>query len=737
MNLDRLNENQREAVLYLEGPLLILAGAGSGKTSTMTHRIVHMLESGISKYNILAVTFTNKAATEMRDRVESLVGSCNGMWILTFHAMGLRMLRRDAHLLGYGQNFVVYDTQDQKTIIKNIIKDFNINDKDFPVNYLISVISKAKEQSKSPDALKAEDPDNYRTEVIFNVYREYKDRLRKNNAMDFDDLLLNTLKLLEKNEDILIKYQDRFKYVMVDEYQDTNFLQYRIIKLLSENHQNLCVVGDDDQCIYEWRGADIRNILDFEKDFPDAKTIKLEQNYRSKGNILAGAHSVIENNVGRKKKKLWTDKEDGHKITYYRSDTEKDEARYIVQEIDFLRGNYDSLSQFAILYRTNAQSRVFEQAFAERRIPYRILSGMRYYDRKEIKDLMAYMRLVINPKDELALIRVINQPKRGVGAKTIETLQGFAKAYDISILEALEREDILSSLSAKARPVVREMVTVLKLCREEEENLRVSDIYDELLMKTGYMKSLEETNTPEAESRIENLMEFKTVIGDYEKEVENPNLAEFMEKITLMAEVDNHDDNVEAVVLMTMHSSKGLEFPVVFLPGMEDGLFPGHRALDNIEGLEEERRLCYVGMTRAKERLFLTSAETRTLYGRTDYTRESQFLRELDPKLLEGDGVYRTKKDETIGVYTGSKDGYNSKVEKKPFDLLSYATQSTKSNVSSGKIKGDSFKVGDKVKHTKFGSGLVVEEDEKTISVMFDSVGKKRLGKGILHLSRD
>lgn len=750
MNLDKFNKPQKEAVKLLEGPLLILAGAGSGKTSTMTGRIAYMIEQGISRYNILAVTFTNKAAGEMRERVEALVGSCDGMWILTFHAMCLRILKMDANLIGYGKNFVIYDTTDQKTLIKNILKDFNINDKEFGIPYLLSIISNCKEQGQSPELYRKNNEENFRTKTIYNVYKEYTSRLKKNNAMDFDDLLLNTLILLRENPELLDKYRRRFQYIMVDEYQDTNHIQYMLIKLLADEHHNLCVVGDDDQCIYEWRGADIRNILDFEKDFPEAKVIKLEQNYRSYGNILAGAHSVIENNRGRKNKKLWTDKEAGHKIRYYRADTEKDEARYIVSEIGFMKTGPENYlwSDFAILYRTNAQSRVFEQAFAERGIPYRILSGLRYYDRKEIKDLMAYMRLVANPKDDLALSRIINEPKRGMGAKSMEKISSFATMYGESLLETLSRPEIIAGLSGKSGSSVKALIDCLNLCSSEADNLRVSDIYDELLVKTGYIKALEDAGTVEAEGRIENLMEFKSVIADYEKEAENPTLAEFMEKITLMAEVDNHDENTNAVVLMTMHSSKGLEFSVVFLPGLEDGLFPGHRALENDDSMEEERRLCYVGMTRAKERLILTSASMRTIYGRSDYTRESTFLRELNPKLMEGDGVFRKKKKDDMDVYTGGRDGYSNPNPIKPFDVSKYssacktgafdlvknAKMATRANVSSeGAVD---IKEGDRVSHSKFGEGLVIETDERTLTVMFDSVGRKKLAKGIAHIKK-
>ena len=761
MSLDRLNSKQREAAEQLEGPLLVLAGAGSGKTSTMTERIAHMVDMGISPYNILAVTFTNKAAKEMRERVESLVGYMDDMWIMTFHSMCLRILRIHGEILGYDHNFVIYDSTDQKTLMKNIIKEMNVNDKEFSPQYLLSIISNNKEKEITPEIYKEQAEYNFKTDVIYRAYKAYQDELKKNNAMDFDDILVNAVRLFEMDESVLLKYQNRFRYIMVDEYQDTNHIQYKLIKMLSERHHNLCVVGDDDQCIYEWRGADIRNILDFEKDFPEAKVIKLEQNYRSVGNIINAAHSVIENNRGRKGKKLWTEKESGDKVRYYHADDDKEEARYIAREIDLRKTGDRKYSDFAILYRTNAQSRNFEEALTKHDIPYRVLSGLRYYDRKEVKDMLAYMRLVVNPYDNLSFKRVINEPKRGMGEKTVEKLKTLAEVKGMSLMEALSDDEVLDTLPNKAYEGVKAMAECINLCRAERENLRVSDIYDNLLVKTGYMKSLEDQNTMEAEGRIENLLEFKSVIYDYEEETENPAIEEFMEKITLMAEVDNHDESVDAVVLMTMHSAKGLEFPVVFLPGLEDGLFPGHRAFDSNDKMEEERRLCYVGMTRAKEQLILTSAAMRTLYGRTEYMRESQFLREVDKSLLDGDAVYMRKSSDSIGISTGSIDGYSAGTSGaasgarsgsynalfgkpsatgrasnagSPFDAFKNAKAQVKSNAAGS--KGSEFAPGDKVSHAKFGEGMVVECDNKTVSVMFNSAGLKKLAKGIAPIKK-
>lgn len=752
MDLSKLNDKQLEAVRYLEGPLLILAGAGSGKTATMTHRIAYMIEQGVDPYAILAVTFTNKAANEMRERAFSLAGSVRGMWIMTFHAMCLRILRScrelNRFLPGYTPDFIIYDTADQKTVIKKVIKEEQINDKEYKPAYLLSVISDKKEKGMSPESYADEAGDDRKASILSKAYTAYQRQLKSNNAMDFDDILLNALWLLQRDEDTRRYYQNRFRYIMVDEYQDTNRIQYEIVTMLAREHRNLCVVGDDDQCIYEWRGADIRNILDFEKDFPDAKVIKLEQNYRSVGNILAAAHSVIENNRGRKKKKLWTTREEGSKITYVRLEDEKQEASYIASEIGILtdsaagqKADVPRFSDIAVLYRTNAQSRQFEQTFTARHIPYRVLSGLRYYDRKEIKDMLAYLRLVANPQDSLSVARIINEPKRGIGQKTFKKLQTLAGIRGESIPQALTQEEVLGGLPKKAQESIRRMAEALRLCHAQRKELSVADIYERLLVESGYLQSLEAEKTVEAESRIENLMEFRSAISEYEKEAENPNIEEFLESIALMADVDNHDPSEDAVILMTLHGAKGLEFPVVFMPGMEDGLFPGHRSLESETGMEEERRLCYVGMTRAKERLFLTSAETRTLYGRTEYTRESQFLREVDHSLLQGDAVYDKKKKPFgfsrgitgPGVFTGSADGYarDDLAGYNPYEAVRQVKQAARRMAganSAGQSKGGaSYQRGDQVHHAKFGKGLVIEASAKEVRVIFDSVGLKRL----------
>lgn len=733
--LDRLNDKQREAAMNTEGPLLILAGAGSGKTSTMTCRIAYLIrEIGVHPYNILAVTFTNKAAKEMRDRVASLIGEGVNMWILTFHSACLRILRYHAEVIGYGRDFAVYDPTDQKAVIKSICKELNIDTKKFTPNYFLGLISKCKEQRISPKQYAEVYGTDYREDMIRRVYDGYDKTLRKNNAMDFDDLLLKTVELFEKDEEILLKYQNRFRYIMVDEYQDTNMIQYTFVKMLAdardehgEVRRNICVVGDDDQCIYQWRGADIRNILEFEKDFPGARTVKLEQNYRSTANILAAAHSVIEHNRGRKQKKLWTDAEDGNKIIYFRADNERDEAGFIASEVNRLSGPHAGYKDFAILYRTNAQSRTFEEALSRRGIPYRVLGGLRYYDRKEIKDMLCYMRLVQNKADDLSLVRIINEPKRGIGGKSVEKLQGFAAANGKSLFDVISDEEVLSSFSSKISAGLKSLAGIIEAYEKEKDNMKLSDLYDGLLVNSGYLKALEDQNTVEAEGRIENLMEFKSVIYSYEKEDPNLNLAEFMERIALLADVDNHDSDENAVVLMTLHSAKGLEFPYVFMPGMEDGLFPGWRAFDREDGLEEERRLCYVGITRAKQRLWMTSAETRTIYGKTDYTRESQFLRELDRRLVEGDGIYEKKESTAAGAF---HDGAADAKPFKPFDQLKYARQQTKNRAQAmQKAAGESFSPGERVSHPKFGQGTVIETDGRTIRIEFaDETRKLALG---------
>mgnify|MGYP000916475461 FL=1 len=773
MDLSRLNKEQQEAVKHMEGPLLILAGAGSGKTTMMTHRIAYMLEKGVSPYNILAVTFTNKAAGEMKDRIESLTGGTRGMWVMTFHAMCVRILRNHGDVLGFKNGFSIYDESDKKALLKRIVKDLKIDEKIYPVSYLGSVISSCKEAEEDPDDYIDNNSMNFKAETVAKVYARYMEDLQQNNAMDFDDLLWNAVKLFEASSDVLSYYQQRFKYIMVDEYQDTNYLQYKLIHALAEKSHNLCVVGDDDQCIYQWRGADIRNILDFEKDFPETKVIKLEQNYRSDANILDLANSVIANNRNRKAKELWTDRNEGSKITYRRLEDEQREAWYVGGEIQRLHDEEGvPFNDMAILYRKNAQSRPFEEKFSFRGIPYRVLGGTRFYDRKEIKDVMSYMHLVENPSDDVAMARIINEPKRGLGPKSLGGIVSYAKAYKLSIFEALKEQEVLGSLSRKSRAAVEDLVTMLDELGAEQDNMELSDIYDNLIRRSGYLTALEAENTVEADARIENILELRSVIAEFEEkaagsvltdeedefreerdrlredgfDVKEPTLLQsFLERIALLSDIDNRDESEDAVVMMTLHSSKGLEFPVVFMPGMENGLFPGSASMDDPSKMEEERRLCYVGITRAMRKLYLTGAQTRMLYGRTDFTIESEFMREMDTDLLEGDPTVAERTASAGGIrgdggilgmrefkgrYDGSADGYDASFSK-PFDALKFA----KKQASKG-ISNEGFEAGDRIRHPKFGEGLLIDQDAKTLTIAFDSVGIKKLGKGFVKLTK-
>ena len=773
MDLSRLNKEQQEAVKHMEGPLLILAGAGSGKTTMMTHRIAYMLEKGVSPYNILAVTFTNKAAGEMKDRIESLTGGTRGMWVMTFHAMCVRILRNHGDVLGFKNGFSIYDESDKKALLKRIVKDLKIDEKIYPVSYLGSVISSCKEAEEDPDDYIENNSMNFKAETVAKVYARYMEDLQQNNAMDFDDLLWNAVKLFEASSEVLSYYQQRFKYIMVDEYQDTNYLQYKLIHALAEKSHNLCVVGDDDQCIYQWRGADIRNILDFEKDFSETKVIKLEQNYRSDANILDLANSVIANNRNRKAKELWTDRNEGNKITYRRLEDEQREAWYVGGEIQRLHDEEGiPFNDMAILYRKNAQSRPFEEKFSFRCIPYRVLGGTRFYDRKEIKDVMSYMHLVENPSDDVAMARIINEPKRGLGPKSLGGIVSYAKAYKLSIFEALKEQEVLGSLSRKSRAAVEDLVTMLDELGAEQDNMELSDIYDNLIRRSGYLTALEAENTVEADARIENILELRSVIAEFEEkaagsvltdeedefreerdrlredgfDVKEPTLLQsFLERIALLSDIDNRDESEDAVVMMTLHSSKGLEFPVVFMPGMENGLFPGSASMDDPSKMEEERRLCYVGITRAMRKLYLTGAQTRMLYGRTDFTIESEFMREMDTDLLDGDPTVAERSANAGGIrgdggilgmiefkgrYEGSADGYDASFSK-PFDALKFA----KKQASKG-ISNEGFEAGDRIRHPKFGEGLLIDQDAKTLTIAFDSVGIKKLGKGFVKLTK-
>jgi DNA helicase-2/ATP-dependent DNA helicase PcrA len=753
-DLSMLNEQQREAALHKDGPLLILAGAGSGKTATMTRRIARLIEEdGVRPYNILAVTFTNKAAAEMRERVERLIGRAD-IWIMTFHAVCLRILRADAERLGYSKSFAVYDPSDQKAAVKRCMKEAGIETKKYTPAAVLSAISGYKEDGKSPADVKTESERSYSPtrRDMAEIYARYSAMLRANNAMDFDDLILNAVRLFERDEEVLHHYQERFHYIMVDEYQDTNRLQYRFVRYLAEKRGNLCVVGDDDQCIYQWRGADITNILNFERDFKGAKVIRLEQNYRSKGNILTGANSVIKENKGRKSKALWTDRGDGDKISYKLVAGEREEAAFVADEILRLNAEGANYRDVAVLCRTNAQSRTFEEAFIAKGIDYQMLGQVRYYDRKEIKDMLSYMSLVQNPGDDIAFLRIINEPKRGIGGTSVEKLAARAQQLGVSLMELFADEhEIETVLSAKAKTAATEIVSVLVSFASVYEEMKISDLYDELLTKTGYLKALEDKNTVEDDVRIENLLEFRSAILESEQEDPTITLADFMEKIALMADVDNHDHDANAVVVMTLHSAKGLEFPVVFMPGMEEGLFPSERAVTERDGVEEERRLCYVGMTRAMEKLYLVRARERTLYGRRNYTLESRFLSEIDKSVLDetgdmpgeevsgylhkdyggygGSGIGGVGSGRGYGGYSGGRRGRGPQ----PFDMLRAARDEV--DAKAGRVLMD-LKSGDRIKHAKFGEGLVLEAAGSYVTVMFDEAGKKKLALDVAPLEK-
>ncbi len=744
--LSKLNPQQYEAATHTEGPLLILAGAGSGKTGTMTHRIAYMIKDcGISPYAILAVTFTNKAAAEMRERVEALVGPKPGMWIQTFHSACLRILRNEADRLGFTRSFAVYDPVDQKALVKKIVKDLQLDEKRYAPAYCLAVISEQKEKRVSAEKYMgsvANMPPAYKG--LASVYDEYEKALKKNNAMDFDDLILNAVRLFEKHPEILEEYRRRFQYIMVDEYQDTNMIQYQLIKLLAEKHQNVCVVGDDDQCIYEWRGADIRNILEFEKDFPRAKVIKLEQNYRSTGNIIKAAHSVISRNKSRKDKELWTSGPQGEKIEYYRAEDDHEEARWTAAKIKELMRKDPELkySDFAVLYRTNVQSRRFEEQFSARGVPFQVLSGQRFYDRKEIKDMMCYMRLVSNPADDVSLRRIINEPKRGIGDKSLDLIEKTAKNNGWSLMDSIASDAVQDELSAKARAAIKKLVETMNSLSVQKDSTPVGDIYDALLVQTDYLPALEDQASIEAEGRIENLLEFKSVIAEKEKEAaergESLTLENFMEGLALVSDIDSHDPDQDAVVLMTLHSAKGLEFPVVFMPGMESGIFPSYRTLDKGDDLEEERRLCYVGMTRAKKRLFMTSAETRMLYGKTDFTTESQFLKEIDRKYLTGDALYEKKglgvsydRYKPSAVDTYSKGPYVS-----PLSQVYAVKKSNAQTATKATLANQTVSPGERVKHPKFGEGTVIMVNGTVLTIVFDLYGTKKLAKDMAPLEK-
>ena len=723
---DTLNNEQREAVFCTEGPLLMLAGAGSGKTRSLTHRIAYLIEEkGVAPWNILAITFTNKAAQEMRERVDALVGyGSEDIWISTFHATCSRILRRHIDLLGYDRNFTIYDASDQKSLMKEVLKEMKIDTKQFPERSVMSEISSAKNEYKSPLDYRNEYGSNFRNQRIADIYEHYQKRLKENNALDFDDLLVKMVDLFQTNPDVLEHYQDRFQYIMVDEYQDTNTVQFLLVSLLAKKYRNLCVVGDDDQSIYKFRGANIYNILNFEKVFPDAQVIRLEQNYRSTQNILNAANGVIANNKGRKEKKLWTENQKGELVHFKQYDTEYDEADGVVSRINFLAMRGVQYKDMAILYRTNAQSRIFEEKLKQKNIPYAIVRGISFYDRKEIKDLMSYLKVVDSGMDDLSVKRIINVPKRGIGQTTINRLQEFAILNQMSFLDAVFNADEIPEVT-RALAKLHKFADMVEEFREYASEHEISELLEHILDVTQYRAELEAEGTDESISRLEDIEELFNDIAYYEEEEENPNLRDFLaekDMYTLNAGIDNLEDENNKVLLMTLHNAKGLEFNNVFLGGMEEGVFPGFGAMmsgDESE-IEEERRLCYVGITRAKERLFLSAAKRRMLRGQTQYNRRSRFIDEIPGQYL--DTEQRVSEQRVVkNTERPAKYQYGAKAGK-PYNLSDFKVKPV------GELD---YQVGDRVKHIKFGVGTVQEITKGgrdfEVAVEFDRVGRKKM----------
>lgn len=732
---DTLNEQQREAVFQTEGPVLILAGAGSGKTRVLTHRTAYLIEGKkVNPYHIMAITFTNKAAGEMRERIDNLVGyGSESIWVTTFHSTCVRILRRHIDRIGFDTRFTIYDADDSKSLIKDICKRLNIDTKIYKERSLLAAISSAKDELVTPVefALRASASGDYAKRKQAEVYREYQEALRKNNALDFDDLIVKTVELFQADPEVLDYYQERFRYIMVDEYQDTNTAQFQLIRLLAAKYKNLCVVGDDDQSIYKFRGANIYNILNFEKYFPDAKTIKLEQNYRSTQNILNAANSVIANNTGRKKKSLWTANDAGTKINFEEFNSSFEEADYIARDIfsGVKKGNYH-FGDYAVLYRTNAQSRLFEERFIGSNIPYKIVGGVNFYARREIKDILAYLKTIDNAKDDLAVRRIINVPKRGIGATTLNRVSDYAAAYDIGFYDALKRAGEIPSIGKSAGKIVP-FVTFIQTMRTKAAYIGVADLLREVIEETGYVKELVAEGTEEAEARIENIDELISKAVSYEENEEEANLSGFLEEVALVADIDALESGSDYVVLMTLHSAKGLEFPKVFLAGMEDGLFPSYMSIvsDNAcEEIEEERRLAYVGITRAMKELAITSAKQRMIRGEIQYSKVSRFVKEIPEELLEGEikkPVFMERQEKVQSEAVRPKrPGMRQQPSGQSMQARAFATSNT--------IKGNlEYGISDRVSHIKFGEGTVTAIVEGgrdfEVTVDFDSAGTKKM----------
>ena len=747
--LEGLNDKQYEAVINTDGPCLVIAGAGSGKTKVLTHKIAYLMqEKDIKPWNILAITFTNKAANEMKERVEALVGDdAKDMWIGTFHSICVKILRRFIDRIGFDHSFVIFDTSDQRTLIKECLKDLKIDDKMFTDRIVQFEISNAKNDMKEPEEYEAMVKGDYRREKIASVYNLYQRRLKENNAIDFDDIINYTIKIFKENDDVLDYYTNKFNYILVDEYQDTNKSQFTLIRLLAKAHGNITVVGDNDQGIYSFRGADISNILNFEKDFKGTKIIKLEQNYRCTQNILNAANSVIKNNEVKYKKKLWTENEEGALPTFHVSDDEYDEGRYIVEEINHLRREeYYKYSDFAILYRMNSQSRAIEEILRREDIPYKIVGGLKFYERKEIKDIIAYLRLINNTSDNLALKRIINEPKRGIGKTSLDKIQAISEQTGIPMYQIIKEADQygLSRVYSNAQGFIE----VIEDLISKKDEYTITELIKHTLKETGYTKALEDENSIEAENRIENLEEFLTVAVQFEEEEADNDLSTFLEGITLSSDIDGMDEEEESVTLMTLHSAKGLEFPVVFLVGMEEGIFPGYKSIGEPKELEEERRLCYVGITRAKNNLYLTCSRQRTMFGSTSCNPVSRFVKEIPENMLEGaneiDSEPENKFKDSNYEWSYGKSGNNGKVVSYKVDIPSskpepsFAFKSAESFLAklNNKAQGNDtdlskYKEGQRIYHKRFGEGNISkiepEGDDLKLDIQFDKVGHKRL----------
>lgn len=752
--LKQLNDKQYEAVVNTEGPCLVIAGAGSGKTKVLTHKIAYLIdEKCVLPWNILAITFTNKAANEMKERIEGLVGDvAKDIWMGTFHSVCVRILRRFIDRIGFDSSFIIFDTSDQRTLIKACIKNIGLDDKMFTDRSVQSEISNAKNEMLEPDQYTLRANGDFRKEKIALVYEMYQKRLKENNAIDFDDIINYTIKILMDNPDVLEYYSDKFKYVLVDEYQDTNKSQFTLVTLLASKNGNITVVGDNDQGIYSFRGADISNILNFERDFPGTKIIKLEQNYRCTGNILKAANSVIKNNEVKYKKQLWTENDVGNLPKVYSAKNEYDEGTYIATQIEHLRREEKyNYSDFAILYRMNTQSRAIEEILRREGIPYKIIGGLKFYERKEIKDVISYLRLIQNPSDNISLKRVINEPKRGIGKTSLDNIEKLAEDTGISMYEIIKNADQygLNRVFLNSR----EFVNVIEELRNKKDDIKISELIKETLNKSGYTKALEEENTIEAENRIENLDEFLTVAIEFEDESAENKLSDFLEGITLSSDIDNMEETDDSVTLMTLHSAKGLEFPVVFLVGMEEGIFPGYKSISEPKELEEERRLCYVGITRAKKNLFLTCSKQRTIFGSTSCNPISRFLKEIPEELLDGyDETFGENQennrfeDSKYSWTYGSKDNGNIKTykidKKEPVSAASNITgfafrtaesflNSIGKKTSNSNVDLSQYKAGVRIFHKKFGEGTIStvepEGEDLKVDINFDKVGHKRL----------